>query len=424
MGEAAGAPGDPFSSAAAVHLAVGDASSILERLQALPLCAEGKITSISVSAIAERLGGKWPLRRELVHDHLDRALRRQIGPAAIVLKLSDTDFLVAQPGETRLGGQLIALRCLHETLHHFLGEALIPDMIVHEVTRLTPKIVYGEQVDVAAVEAGAAEEQRLAHAQTQAHKPSEAMLAKWTPFTASDGRELRVTWRFEPVLQLKTSARIGHRVARQVLPEHSNIPLSPTELSRLSRTDLERIDFATLQRAVGRLQTSGGDKDPSLIIPISMTSLSSTRARIVLRQLLAEAQTSVQHGLICEICDVEGAPLSILSDAIAFVRPYSLYVIGRLAEPPSGGLVSLKGIGLAGLSIECPPPIHGDAEFLAWMKSRRSALKAVGKTAIVYRLPSVRAAAMAAILGLTHGSVEPNAWPDTRRRHEPLAVFI
>ena len=420
MGEAAGAAGDAYPRDVAVHLTVADASSILERLQALTLCDEGKITSISVGAIAERLGHKWPLRRELVHDHLDRALRRQIGPAAIVIKLSDTDFLVAQPEETKLGGQVIALRCLRETLHHFLGEALIPDMIVHEVTRLTPKIVYGEQVDVEVVEAEAAEERRRARAQ----EPSAAMMAKWSPFTASDGRELRVTWRFEPVLQLKTSARIGHRVARQVLPEHSNVPLSPIELSRLSRTDLERIDFATLQRAVGRLQTSGADKDPSLIIPISMTSLSSVRARIVLRQLLVEAQACVQHGLICEICDVEGAPLGILSDAISFVRPYSLYVIGRLAEPPSGGLASLKGIGLTGLSIECPPPVHSDAEFLGWMKSRRLALKAVGKTAIVYRMPSVKAAAMASILGLTHGSVEPGAWPDTRGPPAPLEVLI
>ncbi|MEO6340043.1 MAG: hypothetical protein ABIO39_08410, partial [Caulobacteraceae bacterium] len=205
---------------------------------------------------------------------------------------------------------------------------------------------------------------------------------------------------------LKTSARIGHRVAREVLQAPSNMPLSPGDRLRLPRTDLEKIDFATLERAIGRLQTSGGDKDPSLIIPISMTTLSSTRARGTIRQLLIAAQDSVQHGLICEICDIEGAPISTLSDAIAFVRPYSLYVIGRLAEPPSAGLSSLKGIGLAGLSIECPPLIDGDAEFLGWMRSRRAALKAVGKTAIIYRLPSVRNAAMASLLGLTHGSLK------------------
>ncbi len=406
MSEAAGLLGDHPLGDSLVHLTSADASSILERLQGLPLCAEGKVSSVSVSAIAERLGPKWPMRRELVHDYLERALRKQMGPAGILLKLSDTDFLVAQPGETRFGGQMIALRCLRETLHHFLGEALIPDIIAHEVTRLTPKIIYGERLNVGAVEAGAAEEER--HARDQ--KPTASALSgKWSPFTAADGRELRVSCRFEPVLQLKTSARIGHRVGRDVLLAPANTPLPPHEVSRLSRVDLEKIDFATLERAIGRLQTSGGDKDPSLIIPISMTALSSTRARGVLRELLVKAQASVQHGLICEISDIEGAPLSILSDAIAFVRPYSLYVIGRLAEPPSGSIASLKGVGLAGLSIECPPLIDGDAEFLGWIRSRRGALKAIGKTAIVYRLPSVRTAAMASILGLTHGSLRPKA---------------
>ncbi|MEO6341144.1 MAG: hypothetical protein ABIO39_13965, partial [Caulobacteraceae bacterium] len=196
MSEAAGVAGNRPPSDSLVHLTSADASSILEQLQGLPLCAEGKVSSVSVSAIAARLGTKWPLRRDLVHDHLERALRRQIGPAGIVLKLSDTDFLVAQPAETRLGGQMIALRCLRETLHHFLGEALTLDMIAHEVTRLTPQIVYGERLDVDAVETGAAEEER----QAQSQKPSSTLLSKWSPFTASDGRELRVSCRFEPVL--------------------------------------------------------------------------------------------------------------------------------------------------------------------------------------------------------------------------------
>ncbi len=80
-------------------------------------------------------------------------------------------------------------------------------------------------------------------------------------------------------------------------------------------------------------------------------------------------------------------------------------MIGRLDEPPKGGLSGLKDIGLAGLSIECPPLGGDDTVALAWLKSRRPALKALDKTAIVYRLPSGRAIVMAAHLGFTHGSL-------------------
>ena len=377
-----------------------DASAILERLEAMPLAASGKVSAISLGAVAARLGPKWSFRRDLVLDYLERTLQGRLGPAAIVLKLSDTEILVAQPDATRLGGQMAVLNSLRDTLQHFLGEALIGDMVVHEVTRIARGEIYGEQLDVPAVEAGAAEEQR----QARRKQPAEGPAGVWSPFLASDGRTLRVSCRLEPVIQLKTSARIGHRIAREVFVARRDIPLSPEEVRQLPRADLERIDFAGVERAIARLKSSG-DRDPSLIIPLSFATLSSTRARGILRGLLTEAHQSVQHGLICEICDIEGAPLSALADAIAFVRPFSLYVTGRVSGQGPGRLQDLRGIGLAGLSIECPASIGGDAEFIGWMKSRRATLKAVGKAAIVYRLPSLRNAAMASVLGLTHGSL-------------------
>ncbi|MEO6378444.1 MAG: hypothetical protein ABIO37_10510 [Caulobacteraceae bacterium] len=382
-----------------VRFASAGASTILERLEAMPLAAAGKVSAISIGAIAARLGAKWPLRRDLVHDYLERTLRGRLGAMAIVLKLSDTEILVAQPGATRLAGQLAVLNSLRETLHHFLGEAVIGDMIVHQVTRISHSDIYGQQLDVPAVEADAAEEQQKA----RQNKADERPAGVWSPFLASDGRTLRVSCRLEPVIQLKTSTRIGHRVAREVFVVGRDIPLSYEEVQQLPRADLERIDYAGVERAIARLKSSG-DRDPSLIIPLSLTTLSSSRARGILRGLLTEAHQSVQHGLICEICDIEGAPLSVLADAIAFVRPFSLYVTGRVSGRCTGRLRDLKGIGLAGLSVECPASIGGDAEFIGWMKSRRATLKAIGKVAIVYRLPSLRNAAMASLLGLTHGS--------------------
>ena len=390
---------EPQANEPVVRFASADAAAILERLEALPLAASGKISAISVGAIAARLGAKWPLRRDRVHDHLERALHRHLGASVMVLKLSDTEVLVAQPDATRLAGQLAVLNSLRETLHHFLGEALIADMIVHEVTRIKQNVIYGEKLDVPAVESGAADEQRQA-GQPQSDGRSSNV---WSPFLASDGRTLRVSCRLEPVIQLKTSSRIGHRIAREVFVAGREAPLSQEEVQCLSRADLERIDYAGVERAVARLKASG-DRDPSLIIPLSLATLSSTRSRGILRGLLTEAHQAVQHGVICEICDIEGAPLCVLADAIAFVRPFSLYVTGRVSGRCTSRLPGLKGIGLAGLSVECPASIGGDAEFIGWMRGRRAMLKAIGKAAIVYRLPSLRNAAMASLLGLTHGS--------------------
>jgi hypothetical protein len=341
-----------------------------------------------------------------VQDYLQRALLRHVGPSAFTVRLSATDFLIAQPNATRLAGQISVMNSLRETLHYFLGEVRISDMIVHEVTRLTQDLVYGQRLDVLTVEASAAEEEL----QACDVEPAVRLRSAWSPFAASDGRMLRVACRLEPVVQLKTSMPIGRRVAREVFQAGFDRPVSQGELQRLSRADLERIDFAGVERAIGQLKAGGG-RDPSLILTLSLTTLSDTRAREVLRGLLEEAQHSVQHGLICEISDIEGAPLGALANAISFVRPFCRYVTGRVSPSCTGRLMNLKGIGLAGLSVECPASVGGDAEFLGWIRSRCAMLKAIGRAAMVYRLPSLRNAAMASLLGLTHGSVRAEEGP-------------
>src|SRR5580700_9781173 len=134
------------------RLAAADAQQALERLQSSSILDEGKVCLMSLDAVRERLGPRWPARRDRVYDHAQQTLRRQLGPHGFFLRISETDIMVAQPNVGRIAGQAYCLNCLREVLTYFLGEALISDIMVHEVTSISGGQIAARRLDALAVE--------------------------------------------------------------------------------------------------------------------------------------------------------------------------------------------------------------------------------------------------------------------------------
>jgi hypothetical protein len=233
---------------------------------------------------------------------------------------------------------------------------------------------------------------------------------RWTPFMASDGRRVRVSCVLEPVFELKNYGRIGYRIARRVLAMDTEEPLTSTQIQNLSRSDIERIDLATIARGLDRLRAeSGDDRQLSLIIPVSFISLSHRHGRAALSDMFREARTLVRAGIICEVCDIEGVPQNALLSAILLIKPDCMFLIGRLAAMPDKALGNLRDAGLQAVSFEAPRETLEDAEFLAWAKAAIGAAKRAAKSVMIYRVSSPRLAGVAALLGATHASLRPAA---------------
>ena len=212
----------------------------------------------------------------------------------------------------------------------------------------------------------------------------------------------------EPVFELKSYTLIGYRVVRRVLRLATDLPLPAAEHERLSRADMERIDFATIARGLDRLANDGGEaQHPTLIIPVSFVTLSSQRSRAVLTDLFERAQRVVQRGLICEVRDMDGAPQAALSTALSFIKPYCLFITGQITAVQASTARNLKESGLRAISIDAPPGLDPEAGVYGWMRGAVAASKAAAKPIMIYGLPNPRAAAMAAALGATHASLRP-----------------
>src|SRR5262249_54653688 len=235
-----------------------------------------KVCLIGLDAIRERMGARWLGRREMVYDHVEQLLQRRLGPHAVFARLSETDYLVAQPEVTPLAAQALCLNCLRAILRHFLGQARQVDIVVQQVTAIGDGEVDARRLDAARIEA----EETAERARRLSRGVAVTSQDHWTPFIAQDGRELRASCQLEPVFQLKTFGRIGYRMTRRVLQLPEDRPLSAAEQRQLTGADIERIDFATLARGLNRLQQQqAAERAPSLILPVSFATLTSQRGR-------------------------------------------------------------------------------------------------------------------------------------------------
>ncbi len=260
------------------------------------------------------------------------------------------------------------------------------------------------KLDVGRVDAAAAAERSAAASAAAAHRQVMSQ-DRWTPFVAQDGRTLRASCALEPVFQLKTFGRIGYRLTRRVLQAPGDKPLTPAELRKLTGADIEKIDFATLARGLNRLQQeTDADRQPSLILPVSYVTLSSHRGRATLVDFLRAAQSAVQRGLICEVCDIEGVPPSALLAATSLIKPFSLFTVGRLSQIPAGPLTAMKDVGLHGFSIERPEGALTEAELNEFARAVVAAIRPVARAAMLFGLSGPREAALANLNGATHAS--------------------
>jgi hypothetical protein len=191
---------------------------------------------------------------------------------------------------------------------------------------------------------------------------------------------------------------------RRVVVVGSEEALSRDAVAELPSADILQVDLATIACGLRRLiEEGGGERQPSLIVPLSYVSLASQRGRGEIVKLLKAANGLLRCGVIGEICDIEGVPPGSLLTAASLLRPFTLLVAGRLGN--LRGLGALRDQGLNAVTIQCPSPLSDD-EFKDWALRALPAAKRAARSVIVHRVETLRRAAQLSMLGATHVSLE------------------
>lgn len=422
----------PAKGAAVTSRITTGADNSLDQLEGSSILADGLVNLIALDAVVDRLGDRWPARREAIYDMVERVLTRRLGPNGYFVRVSETDFLVAQPDLGPFGAQACCIRSLGEILKHFLGAAMPQDIRVRQVSSIGGGEILASPIDQAAALHGDAKETRDAEVKARVLASAggdDGLLSpeRWSPFSDATGRKLRVSCKLEPVFELKHNTRIGYRLNRKVVDATSGEVLAAAEVERLSRANHLRIDMATISRGLARMQADeAGEQSLSLIIPVSYVTLSHQEGRQVLAQAFARARQAVLKGVLCEVCRIEGVPQVALLSAVSLIRPWSLFVIGNLAGPIPKAFPGMKEAGIQAVSFTAPEGLTDDGAFMMWLGESLKSTQKACKAAMVYGC-SPRQLALAGLLGASHASVgaaETRRVPNAPATARPEPLFI
>ncbi len=380
---------------------------VLEPLVGTGALAAGQVNIISLDAIVQAFGDRWQGRREGVYEQVEKVIERGLGPNGYITRISETDFLVAQPDLGPFGAQAACLRALREVLSHFLGAVRPGALSICKVTKIEAGELTALPIDPRLTADGEAREVQDARAAAEAAAdPTLLSPDRWSPFSAGNGKRVRVSCKLEPVFELRGNTRIGYRLSRRVIDVETDLELTQEDVRNLTRSDLLKIDMATLSRGVARMQTDlKGGAELSLIVPVSYVSLSTVEGRKVMKTAFDQARQWVQRGVICEVCDIEDVPQGPLLSVISLIKPASILVVGHLTSDAPRVTGTLRETGLQAISITCPKNLVGDAEFLSWARDTIKSVRRVTRSVILYGCDSHRRLAMAGLMGATHASI-------------------
>lgn len=386
------------SDAAATRVLSAGLGAALARFQAPAPIEAGQLNLISLDAVAETFGSRWALQAVRVEKFVERLLARELGPDDAFLQVTPTDVLISLPGRDRAAAQVACLRYLRQVLQHFLGGSARAADGVYGVISVHSDRVEAQPLAVAELLA-------LEQAADVERDRAAALARATEPFIASHGRKVRVACELEPLINLATGASIGLRLAQRVHSGADDVLLGAEAVSDFAGIDRQRLDGSAVIHGLAQ-HRERGQQTPTLIVSMSYASLSSQRGRSEMVGLLQQARQYAALGVICEVSGVEGAPHAQLQEAVAIIRPLSLFVVGRIDAPSQVVWSQLRGTGLRGVAFDCPP-FEGDAVFLGWAKAMTTRARRVASSVLLYGVPSIGFVSRLAEAGATHATLAP-----------------
>lgn len=383
---------------------------VLEKVQ--PEIAAGAVNVISVDAIRQRSGDRWPSKRETVEDFVERTFSRLSRPGDLMVALNEAEFVTIQPGAPRTTALSVSASVLKETLAFFLGKAAREDLALFQVTSfrdgaLGVQAVVGAMLD----QAFDPESRAAAPAADVGVRIRSASIAPpsndlyWTRVRRTrliSPPDLEVDLDISP----EPTWNVGGKVVASFLlrpcitlvgaatggaPAVSG-DLSPNMAGEAARAMIAYAVEMIEQRGVG----------VALHVPIALNAISYSTSRFRILNTLRELSPRVRRLLILEVVGIsEGLPQSRLAEVVAMLGPNCRAVLAR-APSELTDVRPWRGCGLSGVSLDCGhiDPADRTAQERLGGFARRAA--AASLSCAGYELPSRSLMLAAWASGFTH----------------------
>lgn len=417
------------------RLASTSLRNVLERVH--PAIEAGSVNVISVDAIRQRSGDRWPKKREQVEAFVERAFARLSQPGDLLVALNEGEFVIVQPGASRAIALSVSANILKETLAFFLGKAAREDLRVFQVTSfangalgLQPVLeavldrVFGGEPATRAPQS--VEEPPLAR--SVAIAPSEDLhwqLQRRVRLISPPDLELDLTITPEPTWNVGANVIASFLLRPSTSLAPVGMPSGVVDGGRLSPNMAGEAAIATIAYAAELIAAQG--VQVALHVPVALSALSYSASRFRILNALRALPAQVRRFLILEIVETsEGLPQSRLTEVAGMLDSYCRAVLAR-APSELADVRPWRRCGVSGVTIECGhlDPADKDVQSRLGAFGRRAAEATLSCVAYGLSTRSLMVAAWAA--GFTHLgghclSAEVGA-PEAVLRFRPADLF-
>jgi hypothetical protein len=380
-----------------------EARAVLDRLTGSDRIEKGAVFVISVEAIRERSGDRWPKKRDDVWTYLHRKLNEHLSYQDIHHRISETDVLVAMTTEDGVAAQSVGMKVLEEVLQFFLGVVEPLDIRIKAVNGIDGDELVCTDIDPRII----VEAREIQAAQAYRATVPEDAQAERTPvsFVASNGQRLRIDYALEHVVSLRNSVTAVLRVEPKVVFAATGEVIPPRRFLKLSDADLLVIDRATL--AFGALFVPrDAAVQPPLILPVSFRTMAGGKGRQLLASIPGVSAAHVRQGAMVEFTDIDrGTPSGRLLEVVGLVGGLTRGVLARLAASHEA-LKPVQAARFNGLTVDFSDLGRvPDTRLAAVMREMSHQMRGKAPALIAQGLADFRHFAPADEAGFTHASV-------------------
>ena len=388
------------------RLNAADIAAVLDRFGGQELLARGAVNILSLAAIRERAGERWPRRRPDVWAYAERRLAEHLTFQDLAQRIGETDYLIAMTSEDGMAAQAITLKVLEEVLLHFLGAADPGDLRVRAVTGLEGGEVTCAPVDPRAVR-NAPRTAPAAAAPTAEPDIDPAEEKRRNPymFGTGSGLMLRIDFAVEAVISLRHGVPAALRIEPTVTETLSGRVIPTRAFGKLADNDLATIDLATLHYAGLYLPRVEAPVARPLIVPVSFRTMAANKGRQALIAAAGEAQGRMKRGLLIELVDVDrGTPQGRLIEVCGLLRTLCRGVFARV-QAGRDEMALFREARLAGVTLDAAEYAGDDARLAAAMIDLGKQARGQTPLIAVQGLTSQVMFAVAETAGMTHAAL-------------------
>ena len=237
-------------------------------------------------------------------------------------------------------------------------------------------------------------------------------LPPWT-FATSERRILALDYSIEELVSLRHAATAALRIRPVVRHVKTGVIIPTWAYGRLTDSDVEAIDRATLDFA-SRLRPSDAEARLPVIIPQSFRTLAGRRGRANLAHAAHGSAKTLKARVIVEVTEFgRGTPPGRLNEVASLLGAMCKGVFGRL-QPGRDAAAPFKDVRLQGLALDAGDVAGADGDIAAALLEAGEQAQGLAPLLIAQGLPSEGFADVAEVAGFTHAATRAQDLPAAR----------